>query len=47
MTVTEYIHRRRVKDAAGMLRDTTDSAAEIAAACGFTNPRYFSQVFAN
>jgi AraC-like DNA-binding protein len=45
MTVTEYIHRRRVQDAAGMLRDTTDGTAEIAAACGFTNPRYFSHVF--
>jgi AraC-like DNA-binding protein len=45
MTMTEYIHRRKLLDAAGMLRDTTDAVAEIAAACGYANAGYFRRVF--
>jgi AraC-like DNA-binding protein len=45
MTVTEYIHRRKLIDAAGMLRDTTDTISEIAAICGYTSAGNFRRVF--
>jgi len=45
MTMTEYIHRRKVTDAAALLRDTTDSVAEIATAFGYTTAGYFGRIF--
>jgi AraC-like DNA-binding protein len=45
MTITEYLHRRRLKDAAMMLRDSTDSIAEIASACGYATPVHFRRMF--
>ncbi len=45
MTLTEYIHRRKIEDASSMLRDTTDSEAEIASAYGFKSPGYFAHLF--
>jgi AraC-like DNA-binding protein len=46
MTMTEYIHRRRLSDAAAMLRDSADAIAEIAAACGYRSAGHFRRVFA-
>jgi AraC-like DNA-binding protein len=45
MTLTEYIHRRRLSEACTLLRETTDSVAEIAAACGLPNLGHFRRVF--
>jgi AraC-like DNA-binding protein len=45
MTMTEYIHRRKLTDAAGMLRDTTDTIAEIASACGYMSAGHLRRVF--
>ncbi len=45
MTITEYIHRRRLMDACAMLRDTSDSIAEIATACGYPTVGHFRRVF--
>jgi AraC-like DNA-binding protein len=45
MTVTEYIHRRRLRDACGMLRDTTDTVSQIAAACGYPTIGHFRRMF--
>jgi AraC-like DNA-binding protein len=46
MTMTEYIHRRKLRDACGMLRDTNDTVAQIAAACGYTSVGHFRRLFA-
>ena len=45
MTMTEYIHRRRLLDACAMLRDTTDTVAEIAAACGYPSVGHLRRMF--
>jgi len=45
MTMTEYIHRRRSTDAAGMLRDTADAITEIASACGYASVGHFRRMF--
>jgi AraC-like DNA-binding protein len=45
MTLTEYIHRRRLTDAAALLRDSTDAIAEIAVACGFKSIGHFRRLF--
>jgi AraC-like DNA-binding protein len=45
MTMTEYVHRRRLTDAAALLRDTTDAVAEIAAACGYPSVGHFRRTF--
>lgn len=45
MTMTEYIHRRKLTDAAGMLRDTTDAISEIAASCGYRSAGHFRRMF--
>jgi AraC-like DNA-binding protein len=45
MTMTEYIHRRRSTDAAGMLRDTTDAITEVASACGYPSVGHFRRMF--
>jgi len=46
MTLTEYLHRRRLTDACAMLRETTDTIAEIAAACGYPSIGHFRRMFA-
>ena len=46
VTPTQYILRVRVEAAASMLRDTTDSIASIAAACGFYDQPDFTRRFA-
>jgi AraC-like DNA-binding protein len=45
MTMTEHIHRRRLADAVAMLRETTDTIAEIAGACGYLQPGHFRRMF--
>jgi AraC-like DNA-binding protein len=45
LTVTEYIQRRRLTDAAGMLRDTADGISEVAAACGYASVGHFRRLF--
>jgi AraC-like DNA-binding protein len=45
ITITEYLHRRKLKDAALMLRESTDSIAEIASACGYGTPVHFRRMF--
>lgn len=45
MTITEYIHRRRLRDACGMLRETTDTIAQIAAVCGYPTIGHFRRMF--
>jgi AraC-like DNA-binding protein len=45
MTITEYLHRRKLKDAALLLRESTDSIAEIAAACGYATAVHFRRMF--
>jgi AraC-like DNA-binding protein len=45
MTVTEYIHRRRLNDAAAMLRGTADTVVEIASACGYPSTAHFRRMF--
>lgn len=45
MTITEYMHRRKLQDAAMLLRDSPDSVAEVAATCGYPNPVHFRRLF--
>jgi AraC-like DNA-binding protein len=45
MTVTEYIHRRRLTDAAGMLRDEDGTISEVADACGYASVGHFRRMF--
>ncbi|MEO8901633.1 MAG: AraC family transcriptional regulator [Polyangiaceae bacterium] len=45
MTITEYLHRRKLKDAALLLRESTDSIAEIAGACGYKTAVHFRRMF--
>ena len=45
LTPTAYLTRHRVDAAARLLRESTMSAGEIAAACGFTDASYFGKVF--
>jgi AraC-like DNA-binding protein len=45
LTITEYLHRRKLQDAAMMLRESTDSIAEIASACGYGTPVHFRRMF--
>ncbi len=45
VTLTEYLQRRRATDAAIMLRDTTNTVAEIASACGYDSVGHFRRVF--
>jgi AraC-like DNA-binding protein len=46
LTITEYIHQRRLHDAELLLRESADSVLEIATACGFASTSYFRRVFA-
>jgi transcriptional regulator GlxA family with amidase domain len=45
MTFTEYVHRRKVTDAAGMLRESADAVAEIASSCGYRSAGHFRRIF--
>lgn len=45
MTITEYLHRRKLRDAAMLLRESTDSIAEIAATCGYSAVAHFRRMF--
>lgn len=45
MTMTQYLHRRRLSDAAKLLRETTDSVAEVAEACGYSTVAHFRRMF--
>jgi len=45
MTMTQYLHRRRLSDAAKLLRETTDSVAEVASACGYSSVAHFRRMF--
>jgi AraC-like DNA-binding protein len=45
MTMTEYLHRRRLSDAAKLLRESTDSVTEIASACGYATVAHFRRMF--
>ena len=45
VTPTEYLTRHRVDAAARLLRESSMCAAEIAAACGFSDASYFCKVF--
>lgn len=45
MTLTEYLHRRRLQDAAKLLRESTDTIAEVAAACGYATVVHFRRMF--
>jgi len=44
-TITEAIHRRRVKTACRYLLDTSLTIDQIAGKCGFADPDYFRRVF--
>ncbi len=44
-TLTEYVHRRRLRDARLLLRDTTASVAEVAGQCGIGEVGYFRRLF--
>ena len=41
----QYIKNKRLEHAAELLKSTLDSVADIAYACGFSDPNYFSKVF--
>ncbi len=45
MTVTECIQRHRMKNAAAMLRDTTDAISEVSSASGYQSTGYFRRLF--
>jgi AraC-like DNA-binding protein len=45
MTMTEYLHRRRLADAAKLLHESTDSVAEVASACGYSTVAHFRRMF--
>ena len=45
MTMTEYLHRRRLADGAKLLRETTDSVSEIAMMCGYSSVAHFRRMF--
>lgn len=45
MTMTQYLHRRRLSDAAKLLRETTDSVAEVASMCGYSSVAHFRRMF--
>lgn len=45
MTVTQYVTNLRLQKAQTLLRETSDSVAEIAYSVGFHSPYYLSRVF--
>ena len=44
-TPTEYIRKRRIKDACRMLRSSPEPITRIAAECGYSDSNYFSRAF--
>ena len=44
-TLTQAIHRRQVREALALLRDTALNVDEIARASGYQDPRYFRRIF--
>jgi AraC-like DNA-binding protein len=44
-TLTEAVHRRRIREARSFLRETSLNVEQIADACGFTESRYFRRIF--
>lgn len=45
LTLTEAIHRQRVRSAEKLLLDDSASLTEVAARCGFNDVGYFRQIF--
>jgi AraC-like DNA-binding protein len=45
LTLTQAIHRRRVKKACEWLLDTNLPVGHIAIKCGFNDPDYFRRIF--
>lgn len=45
LTPADFIREARIKRACKLLLDTTDSVADIAYHCGFTDPKYFGKCF--
>lgn len=45
ITPQELLHRARIKHACQLLRQTDKNIAEVAYACGFSDPKYFSRSF--
>ena len=45
VTPQELLSEARVKHACQLLRSTEKNVSEIAYACGFTDPKYFSRSF--
>ena len=46
VNVSTYVNKVRVEQAKGMLRYSLLPVADVACACGFNDPNYFSRVFA-
>jgi AraC-like DNA-binding protein len=44
-TMTEALHRRRLRLACALLLDSAHTVAEVAQACGFSDPAYFRRTF--
>ncbi|WP_186144572.1 helix-turn-helix transcriptional regulator [Burkholderia gladioli] len=44
-TLTEALHKRRVRHAAMLLAETGKSIGEIGQLCGFSDPAYFRRIF--
>lgn len=47
MSITEYLKQVRVRKAQHLLRNSTRSVTEVAAAVGYSDPNYFARVFKN
>lgn len=45
LTPADFLREARIKRAAHLLRTTDDAVADIAFACGFTDPKYFGKCF--
>ena len=45
ITLTTHINQTRMQQAVFLLRHTTQNIKEVSAACGFSRPNYFIQVF--
>lgn len=45
VTPADFLREARMKRAAGLLLTTTASPSEVAAQCGFADPKYFSKAF--
>lgn len=45
LTPADFLREARIKRACQLLQDTTDSVADIAYHCGFTDPKYFGKCF--